>query len=85
MLLWMDTSVAADAEAAMALLSQQSAEEKSDKPHRAEEGFLGSVLLGTSLPVATAGRDPACAQHRYHRHLQHGEVVLLEDSDGDDA
>ena len=58
MLLWVDTSVAADAEAAMALLSQQSAEEKTGKPRRAEDGFLGSALLSSSLPAAAAASDP---------------------------
>ena len=51
MVLWVDTSVAADAEEAMALLSQQSAEEKTGKPRRAEDGFLGSALIGSSLPA----------------------------------
>ena len=55
--LWVDTSAEADAEAAMALLSQQTVEEKTGKPRKSEDGFLGSALLGSSFPTAAAAME----------------------------
>ena len=51
--LWVDTSVEADVGAAMELLNQQTAEEKTGKPRKSEDGFLGSALLGSSFPAAS--------------------------------
>ena len=41
----------------MALLSQQTVEEKTGKPRKSEDGFLGSALLGSSFPTAAAAME----------------------------
>ena len=45
-------SIEADEAAAMALLAQQTVDEKHGRPRAAEDGFAGSALLGGSFPSA---------------------------------
>ena len=53
MQLYVDTSVPADFQSGWDALARQTTEEKHGKPRKAEDGFAGSALLGSSFsPLA---------------------------------